>query len=305
MNIVQFGLESWGQNHAKTLSDFGVLSAVFDSDLSKSKEIGQKYSVNYYDSVEQLISSESFDGAIVDKNMSIQTITDLLYDKKHVFLEKLSEINSIEFQKLKELSEKKKVVLTCGFNERFKSSVNLLREFIEQKKFGEILMLEFYRQGDLSYQNRGLIFESSINDIDIANVLIGSFPVVVFTRLGNSESKKEDFASIMLGYENNKTAIILSKGISSEKMKKMRVICSDAVLELDLHTDEIMISGQQSLGVTKRVNTMKHHIQNFIESAEGKNELFVKPNEIINLTKIAEGALLSGKQGVPIYLDLK
>ncbi|MFB5602833.1 MAG: Gfo/Idh/MocA family protein [Candidatus Nitrosomaritimum aestuariumsis] len=305
MNIVQFGLESWGENHAKTLSDFGVLSAVFDSDLSKSKEIGQKYSVNYYDSVEQLISSESFDGAIVDKNMSIQTITDLLYDKKHVFLEKLSEINSIEFQKLKELSEKKKVVLTCGFNERFKSSVNLLREFIEQKKFGEILMLEFYRQGDLSYQNRGLIFESSINDIDIANVLIGSFPVVVFTRLGNSESKKEDFASIMLGYENNKTAIILSKGISSEKMKKMRVICSDAVLELDLHTDEIMISGQQSLGVTKRVNTMKHHIQNFIESAEGKNELFVKPNEIINLTKIAEGALLSGKQGVPIYLDLK
>jgi UDP-N-acetylglucosamine 3-dehydrogenase len=305
MNIVQFGLESWGENHAKTLSDFGVLSAVFDSDLSKSKEIGQKYSVNYYDSVEQLISSESFDGAIVDKNVSIQTITDLLYDKKHVFLEKLSEINSIEFQKLKELSEKKKVVLTCGFNERFKSSVNLLREFIEQKKFGEILMLEFYRQGDLSYQNRGLIFESSINDIDIANVLIGSFPVVVFTRLGNSESKKEDFASIMLGYENNKTAIILSKGISSEKMKKMRVICSDAVLELDLHTDEIMISGQQSLGVTKRVNTMKHHIQNFIESAEGKNELFVKPNEIINLTKIAEGALLSGKQGVPIYLDLK
>lgn len=305
MNIVQFGLESWGENHAKTLSDFGVLSAVFDSDLSKSKEIGQKYSVNYYDSVEQLISSESFDGAIVDKNMSIQTITDLLYDKKHVFLEKLSEINSIEFQKLKELSEKKKVVLTCGFNERFKSSVNLLREFIEQKKFGEILMLEFYRQGDLSYQNRGLIFESSINDIDIANVLIGSFPVVVFTRLGNSESKKEDFASIMLGYENNKTAIILSKGISSEKMKKMRVICSDAVLELDLHTDEIMISGQQSLAVTKRVNTMKHHIQNFIESAEGKNELFVKPNEIINLTKIAEGALLSGKQGVPIYLDLK
>lgn len=305
MNIVQFGLESWGENHAKTLSDFGVLSAVFDSDLSKSKEIGQKYSVNYYDSVEQLISSESFDGAIVDKNMSIQTITDLLYDKKHVFLEKLSEINSIEFQKLKELSEKKKVVLTCGFNERFKSSVNLLREFIEQKKFGEILMLEFYRQGDLSYQNRGLIFESSINDIDIANVLIGSFPVVVFTRLGNSESKKEDFASIMLGYENNKTAIILSKGISSEKMKKMRVICSDAVLELDLHTDEIMISGQQSLGVTKRVNTMKHHIQNFIESAEGKNKLFVKPNEIINLTKIAEGALLSGKQGVPIYLDLK
>ncbi|MBA4461033.1 MAG: Gfo/Idh/MocA family oxidoreductase [Nitrosopumilaceae archaeon] len=305
MNIVQFGLESWGQNHAKTLSDFGVLSAVFDSDLSKSKEIGQKYSVNYYDSVEQLISSESFDGAIVDKNVSIQTITDLLYDKKHVFLEKLSEINSIEFQKLKELSEKKKVVLTCGFNERFKSSVNLLREFIEQKKFGEILMLEFYRQGDLSYQNRGLIFESSINDIDIANVLIGSFPVVVFTRLGNSESKKEDFASIMLGYENNKTAIILSKGISSEKMKKMRVICSDAVLELDLHTDEIMISGQQSLGITERVNTMKHHIQNFIESAEGKNQLFVKPNEIINLTKIAEGALLSGKQGVPIYLDLK
>jgi UDP-N-acetylglucosamine 3-dehydrogenase len=46
-------------------------------------------------------------------------------------------------------------------------------------------------------------------------------------------------------------------------------------------------------------------IQNFIGAIEGKNELVVKPKEVINITKIAEAALLSSKQGVPIYLDLK
>ncbi|MFZ8922838.1 MAG: Gfo/Idh/MocA family protein [Nitrosopumilaceae archaeon] len=303
MKIVQIGLG--GENHAQTLSDLGVLSAVFDSDFSRSKEIGQKYSVNYYDSEEQLIASEDFDGAMVGSNVSIQTITNLLYDKKHVFLEKSLNLDSVEFQKLKELSEKKKVVLTCGFDERFNSSIDVLRESIRQRKFGEIVTLEFYRQSVLSDKNNGIIFDISINDIDIANLLMGSFPVLVFARLDYSESEKENFASIMLGYENKKTVIILSNGIIPDRMKKLRVVCSKEVLELDLNTDNITIENQKSLSVTEKRDTMKFHIENFIEAIENKTQLLLKPNDIFNLTKICEAALLSSKQGVPIYLDLK
>ena len=36
-----------------------------------------------------------------------------------------------------------------------------------------------------------------------------------------------------------------------------------------------------------------------------KNELIVKPEHAVNVTKIAEAALLSSQKGIPIYLDIK
>ena len=46
-------------------------------------------------------------------------------------------------------------------------------------------------------------------------------------------------------------------------------------------------------------------IQNFLGAIQGKNDLVVKPQQAVNVTKIAEAALLSSQKGVPIYLDLK
>ena len=46
-------------------------------------------------------------------------------------------------------------------------------------------------------------------------------------------------------------------------------------------------------------------IQSFVGAIEGKNEHIVKPQEAVNVTKIAEAALLSSQKGIPIYLDLK
>jgi UDP-N-acetylglucosamine 3-dehydrogenase len=46
-------------------------------------------------------------------------------------------------------------------------------------------------------------------------------------------------------------------------------------------------------------------IQNFLDSIEDKSKQIVKSNEAVNVTKIAEAALLSSQKGTPIYLDLK
>ena len=46
-------------------------------------------------------------------------------------------------------------------------------------------------------------------------------------------------------------------------------------------------------------------IQNFLESIEDKSKQIVIANEAVNVTKIAEAALLSSQKGTPIYLDLK
>ncbi len=308
MKIVQIGIEKWGENHTKILSELEVLSAVCDSNSQKSKEIGEKYSVNHFDSVDKLMTSEDFDGAFVGTNVSTRTeiVTKLLCEKKHVFVEKPMTLESGQGKQMKELSEKNKVVFTCGFDERFNSTFQLVKDFVLEKKYGDLVMLELYRESKLSSpDNIGIIFESSINDVDIANWIFGEFPVVVFARLGSSSDEKENFASIMLGYKDNRTAIILSNGFSSHKIRKLNAVCSDAVVSSDLNSLEVKVSNEDSIMNLEKNDSMLLHIQNFIGAIEGKNDLSVKPQEVVNLTKIAEAALLSSKQGVPIYLDLK
>lgn len=65
MKIVQIGTGGWGKNHARVLSELGVLSAICDVDAQRSKEYGEKYSVNHYTSLDKMMISEEFDGAMV------------------------------------------------------------------------------------------------------------------------------------------------------------------------------------------------------------------------------------------------
>ena len=308
MKIVQIGIGIYGENHSKKLSDLGVLSAIYDSNSEKSKEYGEKYSVNYYDSLESLITSEDFDGAFVGTNVSddVELVTNLLYEKKHVFVENLMKYDSVEGDKLKEISQKKKVIFTGRFDERFNSTTKQVKNFVKEKKYSDLIMLEFFSESKLpSQNNKGIIFENAIKDIDIANWLFDEMPLVVFARSGTLDIENKDFACIMLGYKNNKTAIISSNSFSSKNIRKLRAVCSGGDILSDLISQKINLENEEIQVSPLREEPILLQIQNFLDVIEGKNELVVKPQEVVNLIKITEAALLSGKQGVPIYLDLK
>ena len=125
MKIVQIGTGGWGKNHTRILSQLGVLSAVCDADSQKSKEYGEKYSVNHYESLDDLLSSEEFDGAFVVTPTSTHTeiATKLLEAKKHVFVEKPMTYKSEDGEKLAKLGEKNKVMPWKKISEELNMSI--------------------------------------------------------------------------------------------------------------------------------------------------------------------------------------
>ena len=138
MKIIQIGTGGWGKNHARILSELGVLVAICDANIEKSKEYGEKYSVNYYDSLEKVLESEEFDGAFVVTPTSTHTeiAKKLLEAKKHVFVEKPMTYKSEEGEKLAKLAEKNKVILTCGYIERFNPAVDIVKKIVHEKNTG-------------------------------------------------------------------------------------------------------------------------------------------------------------------------
>ncbi len=311
MKIVQIGTGGWGKNHTRILSQLGVLVAVCDTDSQRSKEYGEKYSVNHYESIENMLSSEEFDGAFVVTPTSTHTeiATKLLEAKKHVFVEKPMTYKSEDGEKLAKLAEKNNVVLTCGYIERFNPAVDVVKKFVKEKKFGDLVMLEFHRENrmPLHIKDVGIIYDTSVHDIDTANWLFDDMPNVVFARAGKIKHEHEDFASIMLGYKNDRVAIISSNWITSKKVRKFSAVCTDAIISSDFITQEIVVekSDESKSVQNEKQEPLLLEIQSFLGAIEGKNEQVVKSLEAVNVTKIAEAALLSSQKGIPIYLDLK
>ena len=311
MKIVQIGVGGFGKNHARILSQLGVLSAVCDADSSKAKEFGTKYSVNHYSSVDSLLGSEQFDAAFVCTPTSTHfgIAKTLLQKKKNVFVEKPMTYLSREGEELLEVAKKNKVTLTSGYIERFNPAVSLVKEYVKTKKYGELIMLEFHRENRMPphIKDVGIIYDTSVHDIDTAMWLFDDVPEVVFARSGRIRHEHEDFATIMLGFRENKVAIISSNWITPIRVRKFNAVCGDAIISSDFITQEVKIETNTGAEIPRKdvEEPLLLEIKNFIAASEGKENIRVRPEDALNTTKIAEAALLSSQKGTPIYLDLK
>lgn len=311
MKIVQIGVGGFGKNHARILSQLGALSAVCDADASRAKEFGTKYSVNHYSTIDSLLEGEKFDGAFVCTPTSthFDIAKRLLQERKNVFVEKPMTYLSAEGKDLLEMARKNKVVLTSGYIERFNPAVSLVKEYVRTKKYGELIMLEFHRENrmPLHIKDVGIIYDTSVHDIDTAMWLFDDEPEVVFARSGRIRHEHEDFATIMLGFRENRVAIISSNWITPIKVRRFNAVCSDAIISSDFITQEVKIETDGGAEIPRKnvEEPLLLEIKNFIAASEGREPIRVRPEHAVNTTKIAEAALLSSQKGTPIYLDLK
>ena len=311
MKVVQIGVGGWGKNHSRVLSEFGVLAAVCDTDTQRAEEFGKKYSVNFYNSIEALLDNEKFDAALVCTPTTTHSDigTRLIDSKKHVFLEKPMTYLSSEGKALIDLAKRNNVILTCGYIERFNPAVASVKNFIKSQKYGDLIRLEFYREHRMPQHIKdvGVIYDTSVHDIDTAMWLFDDTPQIVFAIAGKINHEHEDFATITLGFKDNKTATISSNWITPIRVRNFNAVCTDARIFSNFITQEIRVETDNGTENPKNdmAEPLSLEIRNFLDAIDGKNELVVKPEQAVNVTKIAEAALLSSQRGTPIYLDLR
>jgi UDP-N-acetylglucosamine 3-dehydrogenase len=208
-----------------------------------------------------------------------------------------------------EVAEKQKLILTSGYVERFNPAVTNTKKLIEGKMYGDPMMIEFHRENrmPLHIKDVGIIYDTSVHDIDAAMFLFGSRPNVVFARAGKRFHSYEDFATIMLGFEGQKVAVIASNWLTPKKVRTFSAVCTDGIITGDFITQEIRIDHADATIVPRHQfqEPLTLELGNFIDSIDGKASVLVRASEATNVTRIAEAAILSSDKGSPIYLDLK
>jgi UDP-N-acetylglucosamine 3-dehydrogenase len=306
------GVGGWGKNHSRVLHDFGVLTSICDMDKIKAKNLATRYNVNHYGSIDDMIDTESLDACLVctPTKTHYPVATKLMEKGINVFVEKPLSYSSKECEEMIQIAKKNKISLTCGYIERFNPAVQEVKKILSDNVYGELLMIEFHRENrmPLHIKDVGIIYDTSVHDIDTAIYLFGSKPNVVFARAGKIFHSFEDFSNIILGFGKDRVAVISSNWITPKKVRNFSAVCTDAIINGDFIKQEITIEDSLCTTTPRRQNLVEPlslELRNFIEVIEGKRDHpEVSPEEATNVTKIAEAALLSSNTGAPIYLNL-
>jgi UDP-N-acetylglucosamine 3-dehydrogenase len=309
--IAVIGVGGWGKNHARVLKELGCLAAICDLDAARAKEIAGKYGVHSYSSIDDMLNKEQLDGCLIctPTKTHAAVAKKLMEQGVNTFVEKPMSFSTKECEEMMEVAEKKKILLTSGYVERFNPAVSGARKLIEGGIYGDPMMIEFHRENrmPLHIKDVGVIYDTSVHDIDAAMFLFGSRPNVVFARAGKHIHSFEDFATIMLGFEGKKVAIIASNWITPKKVRTFSAVCTDGIITGDFLTQEIRIDHAEAtiMPRTQFQEPLTLELKNFIEAIAGKGKILVTAADATNVTRVAEAAILSSNTGSPIYLDLK
>lgn len=309
MKIAQTGLGGWGKNHARVLSQLDRLTSVCDLDAERAQMYGKMYNVNSYTSTETMLKEEDFDAVVIctPTTTHFEVASNMIKEGKHVFVEKPMTYLPSEGEELVELAKDNNVLLTSGYIERFNPAVSYVKEFVKEKKYGELLMLEFRRENrmPLHIKDVGIIYDTSVHDIDTALWLFDEKPEMVYAKAGQIRHDHEDFAAIMLSFKNNRVATLLSNWITPTRLRTFDAVFTDARVFSDFITQDVRIESEEGTSEPKRekAEPLMLELQNFVDSIEGRANLVVKAEEALNVTKIADAAIRSVKDGNPVYLD--
>jgi UDP-N-acetylglucosamine 3-dehydrogenase len=136
--------------------------------------------------------------------------------------------------------------------------------------------------------------------------LFDDTPEVVFARSGKIRHEHEDFATIMLGFKDNKVAIISSNWITSARIRHFNAVCTEGIISGDFVSQEVRIQKEQQAEplTREKQEPLTLEIKSFLDALDGKHNHRVSAQDAVNVTKVAEAALLSSHKGVPIYLEL-
>ena len=311
VKVAVIGVGGWGKNHARVLGELGALAAVCDADLARAKDIAVKNKALPYSSVDDMLASEQLDGCLV----CTPTKTHAAVAKKvmekgvNAFVEKPLAFSSQECEEMMQVAKKKNIILTAGYIERFNPAVSEAKKLIAEKKYGDPIMMEFHRENrmPLNIKDVGIIFDTSVHDIDTAMFLFDARPNVVFARAGKRLHEHEDFATIMLGFGDQRVAVIASNWLTPKKVRTFSAVCTDGIITGDFLTQETRIDSAGEAIVPRRPfqEPLTLELKNFVESIEGKATPVVGASDATNVTRVAEAALLSSNTGSPIYVDLK
>ena len=311
VGVAVVGTGFWGKNHARGYSELESteLVAICDVNRERAKAVADQFGVKAYTSSFRMLKNEDVEAVSVctwSTKLAKEALK-ALKAGKHVLVEKPMATYTRQAEKLLEVAEENGLHLTVGFLMRFIPGLQHVREAVENKRIGELVCATAKRvsQWPERIGDVGVVKDTAIHDIDVMRYISGEDPIGVYAKTGSMKHRKfEDYAQIMLTYEDGKSAFIESNWLTPYKTRTLTVTGSEAIMRLDYMTQELWIEDPKE-NVQPRYpwqEPLKLELQHFADCITEKKKPMITGVDGLKALQIAEAALRSSAKNKAIKL---
>ncbi|MGQ9507015.1 MAG: Gfo/Idh/MocA family protein [Candidatus Bathycorpusculaceae bacterium] len=311
LGVAVIGTGFWGRNQARVYKELNEteLLAVCDINAEKAKTVAKQFNVTPYTSSGKMLKREDIEAVSVctwSTSLAKEALK-ALKAGKHVLVEKPMAANVKQAEKLLKTAEEEDLQIMVGFLMRFIPGLQHIKKAIETKTIGEIVCATAKRVSEWPERigDIGVVKDLAIHDIDIMRYLFNKDPIAVYAKTGSMMHKKyEDYAQIMLTFEEGKSAFIESNWLTPYKTRILIVTGSEGIMKLDYITQELTIESVKET-VQPRYSwqePLKLELQHFANCILRKEKLLITGMDGLKALMMAEAALKSSATGKVIKL---
>ena len=310
MNVAVIGCGSWGRNHIRVYNDLGNASiiAIADMNTATAKEFGERYSVDWYTEPEKIFERDDVEAVsictptVTHADLAMQAIE----AGKHVLVEKPMTNTTDEAKELINAAKKRGVHLAVGFVERFNPAVSEAMNIISKGEVGEVILAHTRRvsRRPLRIGDVGVIKDLAIHDIDIVNQLFKSKAKTVFASAGSIAHDFEDYANIIVCFDNNRSAFIETNWLTPRKVRTLTITGTEGLINVEYITQQIIVENNERLyqPFLNYGEPLLRELDSFVNSILNDESPEVRGEDGLRALEISEAAIQSAKSGKPVPL---
>jgi UDP-N-acetylglucosamine 3-dehydrogenase len=287
MRIGVIGCGAFGQNHVRNLSQIESCELVGVADIDEHRLVYAKtFGVPTYNDFESLLHCDLDAVTVAVPTTVHKDVACAALEKGiHVLVEKPIASTVEEAEIMIRTAQKEGVNLMVGHVTRFEPTVMKLKSMIDTNQLGQVISLSAKRVGPYHPRIRdvGIIIDLGVHDIDIISYLYQDRARKVFAVAGKTIHTFEDYASILLAFEQHKSGLIDTNWHTPHKVRKLTAVGTKSIVDVDY------------LG-----NTLKNYDSEWIRDAkiEGKEPLRTELETFISCITNDEPVPITGEDGL-------
>lgn len=241
--IAVVGAGKWGQNLIKTFAALGVLSAIVDSDLSRSQTLANQYNVPYYQDIDELLEKDIDAVAIATPVFThYELAKKALLAKKDLFVEKPITRTVAQAEDLLRLASLNQCVLMVGHLLLYQPGIAFIKNFLDEQQLGEIFSIRQIRRSlGTIRKEENVLYSLGVHDLAVLDFffqepiqrIIASSQQVIATDIA-------DEMNVHLQYSSGKQAHLHLNWLWPIKDRQLMILGERGALHFDETTQEVI-----------------------------------------------------------------
>ena len=311
LGVAVIGTGFWGRNHVRVLNSLkdAKVVGICDTDLKRAKQVGTRYEIEYYRSLDEILSREDVDAVtICTPTTTHKDVADKVIEAgKDVFIEKPLASTSQEARGLLSFAKRKRIRVAVGFVERYNPAVRYIKKLIDKKELGKIILAIARRvtRWPVRIGDVGVTKDSAIHDIDVMRYLVGGDVKTVYARTGRLVHKFEDFSEMLLNFSGGEIGFIDANWLTPRKIRRLTITGSEATATIDYVTQETVVeySKRSIVPRIKFEEPLRLELESFVESILIGKQPSASGEDGLKALEVCEAALKSGATGQVVQVS--